>query len=61
MMSQSETYELQCQYFCCDITFKFHSLDYFQMVKAGLILGLFGGTQKFVNDKVEISRFVYVF
>ena len=31
-----------------------HSLDYFQMVKAGLILGLFGGSQKFVNDKVEI-------
>lgn len=25
----------------------------FQLVKAGLVLGLFGGTQKYVNDKVS--------
>ena len=30
-----------------------HTLMYFQLVKAGLVLGLFGGTQKFANDKVR--------
>lgn len=31
----------------------------FQMVKAGLILGLFGSDQKFANDKVIFSQIVF--
>ena len=33
------------------------TLSFPQMVKAGLILGLFGSGQKFVNDKVGKCRF----
>jgi len=30
-----------------------------EMVKAGLVLGLFGGTQRYVNDKVSTLKRTY--
>lgn len=29
---------------------------FLKLVKAGLILGLFGGSQKFLNDKVHVAQ-----
>ena len=40
--------------------FPFSVHGFFQLVKAGLVLGLFGGTAKFVGDQVGSLKPVFV-
>jgi hypothetical protein len=41
------------------IVLLFSALFWLQLVKAGLVLGLFGGCQHYENDKVSYDRFSF--